>query len=81
MVLLRAARVRPRRSVDVSLTDDHPARALHSPFVLPDSWSPILGHCSRCGGDALLAEDRWWHDGPSCRANGPTAEFVPDPPE
>lgn len=57
---------------------DDPMRAVHSPFVHPADWHPLFGTCSRCGGDALLAEDRWWHDGPSCPANGPTAEFLPD---
>lgn len=63
------------------MTPDDPARALHAPFTLPENFDPIPGHCSRCGGPALCDEGRWWHDGPSCRANGPVAEFVPDPPE
>ncbi len=58
---------------------DDPHRALVAPFKIPDDFDPIPGTCSRCGGDAWCDEGRWWHDGPSCRANGPTAEFLPDP--
>lgn len=37
------------------------ARAVREPFVLPEDWNPIPGHCSRCRRPALLVEDRWWH--------------------
>ncbi|MEU8920314.1 hypothetical protein AB0D10_05160 [Kitasatospora sp. NPDC048545] len=62
-----------------------PQRALDAPFTLPAAWTPIPGTCSRCGARAWLGEQRWWHQGPTCRARPTnrvtapvTAEFIPD---
>lgn len=68
--------------MDKRLTRDDPARALHSPFILPDDWDPIPGTCSRCGNPALLIESGWHHDGRGCdpRRAG-RAEFIPDAEE
>lgn len=65
--------------MDVSLTDDHPARALHAPFSLPADVHPRFGSCSRCGADAIEISGRWSHDAISCAPRyGVAAEFVPD---
>lgn len=76
--MLRYSRLGARRRVDLGLTQDDPARALHSPFTLPDDWDPIPGTCSRCGRDAWCDEGRWWHDGDACPPTR-AAEFLPDP--
>lgn len=57
-------------------------RAFREPFVLPANWTPLYGHCSRCGGLAVLFEDRWHHDGAGCDPSkfGP-AEFILDDPD
>jgi hypothetical protein len=60
--------------------DDDPIRAVREPFTLPDEWDPIPGTCSRCGGPAVLNEDRWWHDGRGCDPSKRAApHFIPDP--
>jgi hypothetical protein len=64
------------------LTDDDPMRALVSPFVHPDDFDPIFGRCSRCGGDAILIETGWHHDGKGCDPRkAEAAQFIPDAPE
>jgi hypothetical protein len=63
---------------------DDPSRALRQPFVLPDDWDPLHGHCSRCKAPALLFENRWWHDTKGCdpRKTAEPAHFIlGDPPE
>lgn len=61
------------------MTQDDPARALHSPFTLAEDWDPIPGTCSRCGGPALLIESGWHHDGRGCDPRrAMAAEFIPD---
>jgi hypothetical protein len=52
-------------------------RALDAPFMDPDEWDPIPGHCSRCGQPAYLGIRRWWHLGAVCRPSKP-AKFIPD---
>lgn len=66
------------------MTDQHddPLRALFAPFTVPADWAPIFGHCSRCGGDAVLIETGWHHDGRGCDPRkAEAAEFIPDPIE
>lgn len=69
--------------MDISLTDqpDDPMRALVAPFMIPADWDPIYGRCSRCGGDAVLIETGWHHDGKGCDPRkAEAAEFIPDAP-
>ncbi len=64
------------------MTDDTPFRALVAPFTVPDDFDPIFGSCSRCGGDAILIESGWHHDGKGCDPHrAEAAQFIPDLPE
>ena len=58
---------------------DDPMRALVAPFTVPADWAPIFGSCSRCGGDAILIESGWHHDGKGCDPRrAEAAQFIPD---